>query len=484
MVKFKTKPEVVTHLLRGQLALAEVERRGVRVDRGALDATMERMDRDIAKRERKLMASKVWKTWQRVYGHKANIGSKSQLRQVLFGEMGYAVTKKTGKAEVAAVDKDVLEKIDHPFVRRLMRFESMKKTEKTYLVGLKRELVQHSDGYWYVHPSYNLNIARSIRSSCDKPNFQNNPVRDPEIAEIVRRLYVPYRADWHFGEIDQAQVEVRVAATYNEDPVMIKYIKDKSTDMHRDSACEIFLLEPGQVIKEARHAAKNQFVFPEFFGSCYFQIAPAIWDAMTRRKLTAGVDGPPMKDWLRKKGIAELGDCDPDRIKSNGTKAGTFVHHMKAVEDKLWKRFAVYKQWKRQWFERYQRDGGFGSHFGFAWNTPMSRNESVNYPIQCDAFHVGCLWPLIRLVERMRKSKMKSFAVGEIHDSIQFSIHPKEVDDVLNLARRVMVDEAMEAHPWINVPLEVECEVAPAGEPWFAKKEWTMKSDGHWSIKN
>ncbi len=50
----------------------------------------------------------------------------------------------------------------------------LRKARDTYLVGIRRELVQHDDdGCWYVHPSYNLNTVITFRSSADQPSYQN-----------------------------------------------------------------------------------------------------------------------------------------------------------------------------------------------------------------------------------------------------------------------------------------------------------------------
>ena len=67
-------------------------------------------------------------------------------------------------------------------------------------------------------------------------------------------------------EADFGSLEVRIAACYHQDPTMIKYIKDETTDMHRDMAQQIFKLSNFDKHNRAhgilRTAAKNGFVFP------------------------------------------------------------------------------------------------------------------------------------------------------------------------------------------------------------------------------
>jgi hypothetical protein len=149
----------------------------------------------------------------------------------------------------------------------------------------------------------------------------------------------------------------------------------------------------------------------------------------------------------------------------------------------MWnKRFPVYTQWKRDWFDRYVKDGGFSSYVGFAWNGPMTRNEVLNYGIQCDSFQCN-LWSLIELVKALRRYKMKTRIVGEIHDSLQFNSPPDELNSFLDLAHGVMVDRLMKHWDWIIVPLETESEVCPIGESWFSKREWVRYPNNTWGVK-
>jgi hypothetical protein len=213
----------------------------------------------------------------------------------------------------------------------------------------------------------------------------------------------------------------------------------------------------------------------------YFQCAPAIWDQITRGKYRLGpnFDGPLVVDHLKSKGITHLGDCDPEARDD----PKSFVYHLKKVEEKLWRRFKVYKQWKYDYYDQYQKDCGMQSLFGFAWNQILlSRNDVTNYPVQGDAFHC-LLWSLIRIQRKLEKYKMRTLLLGEIHDSGQGDSPPKELDAFLDICHETMTTELMKAHPWINVPIEVETEVAPVGKSWFHIKEHVRNSKGHWTLK-
>ena len=320
------------------------------------------------------------------------------------------------------------------------------------------------DGFLYNF--FHLHLVKTFRSSSSLINFQNIPIRDPKAGSIIRRCFIPRSPNHVLVEIDFSGIEVRIAACYNKDPVLISYIKDKTKDMHRDMAAQCYKMEPSQVDKMARYCAKNMFVFPEFYGSIAQQCAPNLWGACTKHKLT--VDGVEMLEWLRQHGIKELGNTD-FRSKTPLRK-GTFVHHIKQVEEDFWnRRFKVYSRWKQTWLEKYRHNGGFHTLTGFTEDSYLRRNDVINHPVQGSAFHC-LLWSLTEINSRLRRSKMKSKVVGQIHDSILADVHIRELGDYLQMARYIMTEALLKHWSWIVVPIEVEMEATPPGTSWFEKK--------------
>ncbi len=440
----------------GALALADIEAHGMRIDVGYLNASIKSLVCLIEKGTQKLRESQFFQTWRQTHGMKTNIGSRVQLADVLFRVMGHPCPAKTPTGKSKG-DEEALRTVDTPFVKNYLRVEKWKKMKNTYLEGIKREVV---DGF--LHPFFNLHTVKTYRSSSDSPNFQNIPVRDPEMGALIRRCFLP-REGHVLIEMDYSGIEVRIAACYHKDPAMLAYIQDPDRDMHRDMAAECFLCSPGEVSKETRYYGKNQFVFPEFYGSYYLQCAPNLWQTM--EKLYVG--NTPMREWVASKGIKSLGSLDP-KVKS---RKGTYVHHIKQVEENFWgNRFPVYAKWKKNWFAQYQKTGGFTMLTGFCEQGVLSRNDAINHPVQGAAFHC-LLWSLIKINEFLRKTKKKSLIIGQIHDSIVADVHVDELDEYLVVARRIMTIEIREAWPWIILPLEVEAEACRLGETWADKKE-------------
>jgi len=447
-------------LHQGSLALARVEGAGLRIDEKYLDNAIIRTQRRIKRLKARNDSSEIMKLWRKKYKRKTNINSTVQLGDILFNEMGYKSTALTSSGK-PKTDEKALTAIDHPFVQSYLEIKKLEKAVGTYLKGVKREVV---DGY--VHPVFNLHLASTFRSSSDSPNFQNIPIRNEEIGKLVRTAFIA-RKGRHLVELDYSGIEVRVAACYHKDPVMIEYICDETKDMHRDMAMECYRLSQDEVTKKVRYCGKNMFVFPQFYGDWYLDCARSLWEAIDSMHLETA-SGTPLKEHLKSQGIKRLGDLDP---KEKPVK-GTFEHHIQQVEKHFWeKRFSVYARWKQRWVKKYQERGWMKTKTGFICQGYMKRNEIINYPVQGSAFHC-LLWSLIQLVlKELRKRHMKTLIVGQIHDSIVADVPHEELDDFLALANYVMTKKLTRRWKWINVPLEIEAEVTPVDGNWSQKKE-------------
>lgn len=343
------------------------------------------------------------------------------------------------------------------------------------------EVEQAVDVYDLEVEELNNFIANEIcvHNSSSNPNFQNLPMRDPEFAEIIRKCFIPRKGNV-LVEIDYSGIEVRISACYNKDPNLIKYINDPTTDMHRDTAMDLFFLKQDQVEKRTtRDWAKNRFVFPQFYGSVYFQCAPHLWEAASQDQYKLPGTDITIRQHLKENGVKKLGDCVPNET----PKSGTFEAHVKKVEDSFWnKRFRVYSEWKKTWYNNYRRNGGFVMLTGFPVKGLFTRNDVINYPVQGSAFHC-LLQSLCWIQDYITKKKMRTKLVGQIHDSIIADVPVSELQDYLNLAKRTMTQRLMKAWKWIIVPLEIEADVTPEGSSWFDKKPWIEK-DGIWVAKS
>lgn len=468
MIGKPATPAAYDLMLRGTLALADVEAWGMRIDVPYLHRAMAKTAARIAVLEQRMRADPLYRRWQRKHGQSTNLGSRPQLGGILYGELGYepkAYTAKTADyvdpaERRAKVDHDALADIDLPFVKWFIEAEKLKKLHSTNLQGVLNE----TEGD-IARPFFHLHNVRTFRSAGSDFNFQNLPIRDPLLGKIIRRAFIA-RDGHRLVELDYGSQEVRVAGCYCKDQKLIHDTVEG--DMHRDMAAECFIMPKELVGKRARQEVKSKFVFAQFYGDWYQSCARNLWG-----DIEAGLEngqGHNIKAWLADKGITELGACGEDDDPDDGT----FFAHIKAVEDRFWnERFHVYGQWRRDWVARYKKRGWFPMLTGFVCRGQYGRNDVMNYPIQGSAFHC-LLWSLIELVHHIKAKKLRSRVVGQIHDSMLIDAHESELDELLNVARRIMTVDIVKAWPWIIVPLVVEADVAPAGGSWYDKHPYEI----------
>lgn len=438
----------------GTLALSDLEENGLRINKERVLKQMKNTDERIKEINEKLGEYKEIQLWKRLYGKKFKISSNKQLSEVLYKHLGIKANSFTSKGNVKT-DKNVLQKLNkkYPFIEDILELRDLQKSGNTYLKNFLRE--QWNE---VIHPSFNLHLVRTFRSSSQNPNFQNIPVRKEGMKKLIRSSIIP-RKDHLLIEIDYKALEVRIAACYHKDPNMIDEIVNPARDMHRDMAMEIYKLKPNEWTELARYYAKNKFVFPEFYGDYYESCAKNLWEPVTTNTLVT-LSGEPMRDHLKKVGIQNYDD---------------FEDHLKKVEDRFWNvRFPVYTKWKKKQIEKYYRNGFITMHTGFRCSGLMKRNEVINYPVQGAAFHC-LLWSVIHLNKIFKKLKMDSMIVGQIHDSMILDVHPEEYNKVLNLAYQVMTEEIRKVWEWIIVPLDIEIEVSIMNRSWYEKKKVIRK---------
>lgn len=445
----------------GIQAFARAEQQGIRVDLEQADKMYLELQKKINELDKEFKRSKLFKHWQHSVGGKSvNIGSNFQLAHFLY-KVKKLTPKKMTPSGQGAVDDEALQSLDVPELKDLLRLRKLKKMQD-YLNGF---LIESVDGF--IHPVFNLHTVSTYRSSSDSPNFQNIPVRDEEAKKIIRSCLFP-RKGHQLLEVDFKGIEVGIAACYHKDPTMIKYIKDPKSDMHGDMAQQIFFLDymdkSNSTMKTLRGGAKNGFVFPQFYGDYYGNNALGLSE-WAKLPLT----GKYRKD----DGLMLPSDITvAQHLINNGIKSiGDFTEHLKKIEEDFWnRRFPVYNEWRKKWWKKYQQKGYFDMHTGFRCYGVMERNHVINYPVQGAAFHC-LLWSFITIDKIIRKEKLQTRLIGQVHDSIVFDVYPPELEYILSTVRRVTEVDLLEHWDWIIVPLTTEVELCQVDESWYHKKE-------------
>lgn len=221
--------------------LARMEVAGIGVDRVFLSDLGDQLRERLAELEDRI---------HRAAGGPFNINSTLQLRDVLFGQLGLPVLKKTPKGS-PSTDASVLEKLrnDHEIVALLLTYRELEKLRGTYVEALLR--LVGDDGR--IRGRFNQMGAATGRLSQEQPNLQNIPVRSQEGREI-RRAFVADEG-CRFVVADYSQIELRILAHLSNDSGLVEAF-ERDLDIHAATAARINGVDADAVTADQRRRAK------------------------------------------------------------------------------------------------------------------------------------------------------------------------------------------------------------------------------------
>ncbi|MBU1228544.1 MAG: DNA polymerase I [Proteobacteria bacterium] len=222
--------------------LADMERRGVRIDFAAFSSFLAEVNGQI-----ELHGARV----QELAGAPLNVRSSQQLAQVLFKQLGL---KPAGKTPGGALStgSDALERLQgqHPIIDEILAFRVAEKLRSTYLDPLPRL----ADGEGRLHTRFNQLATATGRLSSSGPNLQNIPIRGPQGARM-RACFIAAPGHLLVGA-DYSQVELRVLAHFSQDPALLDAFQ-KNEDIHSRTAALLFDKPAADISPDERRGAKT-----------------------------------------------------------------------------------------------------------------------------------------------------------------------------------------------------------------------------------
>ena len=222
--------------------LARVEQNGVKVDAPLL----RQISGELAQR----MEALQQQCWQEA-GGEFNLGSPSQLQEILYERLKLPVLGKTPKGQ-PTTGEDVLEQLaaQHPLPRLILDWRALSKIRSTYTEQLPLAVNRHTGR---IHTSYHQAVAATGRLASQDPNLQNIPVRTEE-GRRIRQAFVAEPGN-ALVSIDYSQIELRLMAHLSQDPRLLAAFRS-GMDVHQATAAEVWGYAPDQVPADKRRAAK------------------------------------------------------------------------------------------------------------------------------------------------------------------------------------------------------------------------------------
>jgi DNA polymerase I len=383
--------------------LADMEMEGVRVDEQFLKDYSNELQKDIVIFEKEI---------HEIAGEVFNIDSPKQLGTILFEKLKITDQVKKTKTGQYATGEDILSKFvhDHPVVGKILDYRELRKLKSTYVDALPELINKHTGR---VHTNYMQTVAATGRLSSNNPNLQNIPIRTSRGKEI-RKAFVPRNEEFTLLSADYSQVELRIIAALSNDENMCEAFL-QGADIHAATASKVFGVPLDQVDKSMRSKAKA-VNFGIIYGQGAFGLAQNL--GIPRGEAKEIIDSY-FKQFNRLKAYQQ------ENIE-NARKTGY-------VETILGRR-------------RYLADINSANAVvrGFA------ERNAINAPIQGSAADIIKV-AMIRIQEDLRKMKLRSKMILQVHDELVFDVHKEELDII-----QPIISERMTTAVKMRVPLEID----------------------------
>lgn len=365
---------------------------------------------------------------------KINLNSFQQVGKLFFQIIGIESKKKT-KTGRPAVDKFVMDSIDHPFAARIREFRALDGM-MDYVFAIQYEL--KLDGY--LHPSAQMHTVRTGRRSYKRPAMQTIPEEFTVGAEYaqIQEVFIPHDPRTHrMLKVDYEQIEVWVGWALSHDPVLLDHLL--SGDVHSATA------------ESALGVSRHDYGYPDHRKN-------PIWEDLRQnaKKIRFGLQYG--------EGAEKL--ASPRPIGIGGT-----VRQAQAFIDNYWAAYRDYAQWVRDTEHKALKEGELVTPTGRKMHFPIifdhrALRQAINFPIQSPASdHV--LISLIELSERLRE--YNSYFLIDVHDAMWIEYDLRYEAQVCRLVREVM--ERAKFPGWPNIPVEIK--VGPnIGKLTKVPREW------------
>jgi DNA polymerase-1 len=321
---------------------------------------------------------------------------------VLFTELGLPKTRKT--ATGYTTDADALEAIRdaHPVIDAVLEWRELTKIKSTYVDTLPQQVNARTGR---VHTVFSQVTAATGRLSSNDPNLQNIPVRT-EIGNEVRRAFIARDCGTEpvLLSFDYSQIELRVLAHVADDGELRRAFAE-GLDIHRATASRVFGVALDEVTPDMRRRAKV-FNFGVLYGLTAFGLSTR--ERIPRDEAEAFIKAyfeayPAVAEW-RERTVVEA--------RARGY-AETLLGRRRYIPD--------------------LRAGDFNRR-------SAAERVAMNMPIQgtaADIIKTAMNRIDAELLARRDRGALARMVL-QVHDELIFELPKQELDDVREIAHRLM----------------------------------------------
>ena len=386
--------------------LYDMELNGIICDEKELDVVAENTLKIINKLE---------KTIYKKVGHEFNLNSPAQLKTVLYDELELPNLKK------GSTEAEVLEKlVDYdPVVSKILEYRKFSKLYSTYAEGLKKYISKDKK----IHTIFSQTKTATGRLSSYEPNLQNISVRDEDGREI-RKAFKPSKGNVLLSS-DYSQIELRVLASLANEKGMLDAF-NSGIDVHTKTAMDIFGVKEKDVDATIRRQAKAIN-----FGVVY--------------------------------GISDFGLA---------AQAGLSVKESKKFIEDYFKTYPNIKKYLDDQVKACEKDGYVKTILNRRRYIPeihdskwmireFGKRAAMNATIQGSAADIIKI-AMVNISKRLKKEKLSSKLVLQVHDELIFDVAKDEVD----IMEKLVIGEMSSAY---KMKCKLDSSLA-IGKDWYEAK--------------
>lgn len=419
------------------------QRKGVPIAQKVVDEYYERYTKECNVAAEKITALPIVAEFKKRTG---KVYRPSAAQDIAFIVTDILKLDLVGKQKAGQVDETALAQIDHPIATLTVEWRKAAKILGTYVVPVRTKPSvlpngEKTDGSPHIyedglmHPIISTTRTTTTRTASEDPNSQNWPKRKNR--HIRRQIRA--RKGHKVVSLDYGQIQARNVAMESKDKALTQAFWDRY-DIHSDWVERIVKLHPKWIVegvkklatdkdlfKKYRDRAKNEMVFPSFFGA-------------QPRSLAKYLQIPEAK-------------CEE-------------------LHEDFWDMFPHIKDWHEKVATDYKETGYVTGLSGFRRRAPVTPNEMINAPIQADESAI-VLDAMTRLSKR---DYVRYQANMEIHDDLTFIWPVEEIEENAEVVIREMLSTPFE---WAHcVPLVVEMSI---GDNWAEQQKVGEFASDTWS---